>query len=246
MIPNAIDINVDVGEGIGNESELMPYISSCNIACGGHAGDKETMRSVVRLAKEHCVKIGAHPSFPDKKNFGRVNMEMSCTALFKSVIGQVNDLMHVLKEEHRALHHIKPHGALYNLAAVDEKAADIVIEVMKAMVLPIKLYVPFGSVVEKMAIAHNIPIIYEAFADRNYNDDLTLVSRKEKQASIHNEGQLFEHIFHMVSKQKVKTITGKEVGIKAQTFCIHGDNPNVVNIIKNLGTRLKTHGIQIR
>lgn len=246
MIPNAIDINVDVGEGVGNESLLMPYISSCNIACGGHAGDMDTMRKVVRLAKEHRVKIGAHPSFPDKVNFGRIKMEMSCAALFKSIKGQVDDLIHVLHEEHSTLHHIKPHGALYNLAAVDEKAAHVIIEVMKTMMLPIKLYVPFKSVIEKIAISQNIPIIYEAFADRNYNDDLTLVSRKETSASIHNEDDLFAHVFHMISKQRVETITGKDIEIKAQTFCIHGDNPNAVNLIKNLGVRLKSHGIQIR
>ena len=246
MIPNAIDINVDVGEGIGNESQLMPFISSCNIACGGHAGDIDTMRRVVRLAKEHRVKIGAHPSFPDKENFGRVNMDLSCAALFKSIKGQIDDLTDVLREEHRTLHHIKPHGALYNLAAVDENIAIVIIEVMKTMVLPVKLYVPFKSVIEKLAISQNIPIIYEAFADRNYNDDLTLVSRKKASASIHDEDHLFEHIFHMISKQRVKTITGKDIEIKAQTFCIHGDNPNAVNLIKNLGIRLKTHDIQIR
>ncbi len=246
MTPNAIDINVDVGEGIGNESQLMPYISSCNIACGGHAGDKDTMRNVIRLAKKHRVKIGAHPSFPDKVNFGRIRMEMSCAALFKSIKGQVDDLFNILREEHRSLHHIKPHGALYNLAAVDERIANVIIEVMKTMVLPIKLYVPYKSVIEKLAITQNIPIIYEAFADRNYHEDLTLVSRKEAAASIHNEAHLFTHIFNMISKQKVKTITGKIVDIKAQTFCIHGDNPNAVNLIKNLGLRLKNHDIQIR
>ncbi|TGV01440.1 5-oxoprolinase subunit PxpA [Flavivirga rizhaonensis] len=246
MIPCVIDINVDMGEGIGNESELIPFISSCNIACGGHAGDVDTMRNITRLAKKHRVKIGAHPSFPDKVNFGRIHMEMSCAALFKSVKGQVDDLVFILKEEHGALHHIKPHGALYNLAAVDEKVANVIVEVMKTIMLPVKLYVPYKSVIEKIATAQNIPIVYEAFADRNYNDDLTLVSRKEIAASIHNEDHLFEHIFHMISKQKVKTITGKTIGIKAQTFCIHGDNPNAVNLIKNLEVRLKNHGIQIR
>ncbi|GAA3611735.1 5-oxoprolinase subunit PxpA [Flavivirga amylovorans] len=246
MIPNAIDINVDVGEGVGNEPELMPYISSCNIACGGHAGDTDTMRQVIKLAKEYRVKIGAHPSFPDRVNFGRINMDMPCAALFKSIKGQVDDLIAILREEHRVLHHIKPHGALYNLAAVDEKVANVIIEVLKTIILPIKLYVPYQSVIEKIAISQNIPIIYEAFADRNYNDDLTLVSRKEIGASIHDDDELFNHIFRMISKQSVKTITGKIVGIKAQTFCIHGDNPNAVNLIKNLGTRLKQHGIQIR
>ncbi|NMH88801.1 5-oxoprolinase subunit PxpA [Flavivirga algicola] len=246
MIPNAIDINVDVGEGMGNESQLMPYISSCNIACGGHAGDQDTMRQVIRLAKKHHVKIGAHPSFPDKVNFGRIPVEMPCAALFKSIKGQVDNLLDILREEHRSLHHIKPHGALYNLAAVDEKVANIIIEVVKTMVLPIKLYVPYKSVIEKLAIAQNIPIIYEAFADRNYNEDLTLVSRKETNASIHDEDYLFAHILSILSKQKVKTITGKMLDIKAQTFCIHGDNPNAINLIKNLGIRLKNHGIQIR
>lgn len=246
MIPNTIDINVDVGEGIGNESELMPFISSCNIACGGHAGNIDTMRNVVKLAKKHHVKIGAHPSFPDKGNFGRINMEMSSDALFKSINGQVDDLVSILDEERESLHHVKPHGALYNLAAVDEKVAHVVVEVMKTITLPVKLYVPYKSEIEKLALSQNIPIIYEAFADRNYNDDLTLVSRKKEAASIHNENNLFEHIFHMISKQKVKTITGKDIDIKAQTFCVHGDNPNAVNLIKNLELRLKKHGIQIK
>ncbi len=246
MIPNTIDINVDVGEGVGNESQLMPFISSCNIACGGHAGDVATMRNVVRLAKEYRVMIGAHPSFPDKINFGRVNMEMSCAALFKSVKGQLDDLLHVLHEEYGVLNHIKPHGALYNLAAVDEKVANVIIEVMKTMVLPIKLYVPYKSVIEKLAISQNIPIIYEAFADRNYNNDLTLVSRKKATASIHNEDDMFTHVFNMISRKKVKTITGELVDIKAQTFCVHGDNPNAINLIKNLRIRLKKHDIQIR
>lgn len=246
MIPNAIDINVDVGEGIGNESEIMPFISSCNIACGGHAGDAETMRTVVKLAKAHRVKIGAHPSFPDKENFGREKLEMSCAALFKSIKGQINSLENVLYEEHGRLHHIKPHGALYNLAAVDEKVANVIVEVMKSMVLPTKLYVPYKSVIEGLALQNNIPIVYEAFADRNYNADLTLVSRNELNAVIHNEDDVFNHVFNMISKDQVKTITGEFIKIKAQTFCIHGDNKNAINLIKNLESRLRTHGISIR
>ncbi|WP_298238115.1 5-oxoprolinase subunit PxpA [uncultured Algibacter sp.] len=246
MIPNAIDINVDVGEGIGNESLIMPLISSCNIACGGHAGDAEIMRTVVKLAKQHRVKVGAHPSFPDKENFGREKLDMSCAALFKSIKGQINSLLHVLQEEHGRLHHIKPHGALYNLAAVDEKVANVIVEVMKSMVLPIKLYVPYKSIIEELAIENNIPIVYEAFADRNYNADLTLVSRKEANALIYTEEDVFNHIFSIISKNQVKTITGKFTKIKAQTFCIHGDNKNAVNLIRSLESRLQTKGILIR
>ncbi|ULC58475.1 5-oxoprolinase subunit PxpA [Flaviramulus sp. BrNp1-15] len=241
-----VDINVDVGEGIGNEPQIMPYIASCNIACGGHAGDVETMTSVVKLAKKHRVKIGAHPSFPDKKNFGRQAMDMSCVALFTSVKQQINSLVSILNEQHAIFHHVKPHGALYNLAATDERIAKVLVEVMKSIVLPIKLYVPYKSVIADLAQQNGINITYEAFADRNYNDNLTLVSRQEKDALIDDENELFEHVFRMISKGKVKTIQGHEIGIKANTFCIHGDHPKAVILIKNLKEKLELHGIKIR
>jgi len=240
-----IDINVDLGEGIGNESQLMPYISSCNIACGGHTGDANTMRKVVKLAKKHNVKIGAHPSFPDKENFGRIPMEIPSVVLFKSIKKQIRDLLSVLKEEHARLHHIKPHGALYNLATVDEKTAKIIIEVIKCIALPVKLYVPYNSVIANVAIQNNIPIVYEAFADRNYNDDLTLVSRDKSNAIIDNDVALFNHIYRMVSTEKVKAISGSEIAIKANTFCIHGDNLEAVNLVKSLRINLETKGIHI-
>jgi UPF0271 protein len=241
-----VDINSDVGEGIGNESQLMPHISSCNIACGGHAGNEETMKSAVQLAKHYKVKIGAHPSFPDKENFGRKVMEMPCVVLYKSIKEQVEDLMSILKEEHLALHHVKPHGALYNLAVTDEKVANVIVEVMKSLGLLIKLYVPFGSKIADIAIENNVPITYEAFADRNYNADLTLVSRQEKEALIEDEDVMFEHVFRMYTHGKVKVISGQEIPIKADTFCIHGDSPNAVNMIKNLKARFEAQDINVR
>ena len=246
MAGRFIDINVDVGEGIGNEPIIMPFISSCNIACGGHAGDSGSMRRVVKLAKENDVKIGAHPSFPDKANFGRKKIDISCAALYMSVKGQIDDLMIILEEENTRLNHVKPHGALYNLAAVDDKAASVIIEVMKNFVLPVKLFVPFNSVIEKKAIENNIPMKYEAFADRNYNDDGTLVSRNEKNALIHDSEQMFDHVFRMISSQKVKTISGSEIEMLADTFCIHGDNPKAVDLIRDLSKRLQEKGIQIK
>jgi len=240
-----IDINVDVGEGLDNEAQLMPYISSCNIACGGHAGDSQTMRTVVKLAKQYNVKIGAHPSFPDKENFGRQPIEISSVALFKSIREQINNLMFVLREENARLHHIKPHGALYNLAVTKTSIATVIIEAMKSISLPIKLFVPYNSVVAELAIKENIPIVYEAFADRNYNDDLTLVSRKEKNAVISDYDELFNHIYRMITQQKVKTKNGVEVELKAKTFCIHGDNPKAVDLIKNLKQRLEQVHINI-
>ena len=240
-----IDINCDVGEGIGNEANLMPYISSCNIACGGHAGDQSTMRKVVRLAKEHDVKIGAHPSFPDKENFGRQKMDISCTALFTSLEDQISALINVLRAEHGQLHHVKPHGALYNLAAIDKETAIVVIEVIKRFNLPLKLYVPYNSVIADIAIQENISIIYEAFADRNYNEDLTLVSRQNSNALITDFEELFGHVKRMIFDKKVLSVNGVEVEIKAGTFCIHGDNPKAVELIKNLINKLTENNIII-
>jgi UPF0271 protein len=240
-----IDINVDVGEGLNNEAQLMPFVSSCNIACGGHAGDFETMRTVVRLAKKHNVKVGAHPSFPDKANFGRTAIEMSDVDLDTSIKHQIRDLRVVLKEENMVLHHIKPHGALYNMAAVDVDIATVVIEVMKSISLPVKLYVPYGSVIEKLAKQEHIPVLAEAFADRNYNEDLTLVPRSEKKALILDPEDMFEHVYRMILHQKVKTLSGVEVVLKADTFCVHGDHPEAVMSLQNLTLKLKENNIGI-
>tara|TARA_R110002049_G_scaffold309212_1_gene518707 strand:- start:32592 stop:33332 length:741 start_codon:yes stop_codon:yes gene_type:complete len=245
MQRHIVDINADVGEGVGNEALIMPHISSCNIACGGHAGDEKTMRQVVKLAKQHRVKIGAHPSFPDKENFGRITMDIPCVALFAAIKSQIKSLITAINEEHAMLHHIKPHGALYNMAATDERIATVIVEVVKSLRIPVKLYVPYGSVIEKVALQNELSITYEGFADRNYNDDLTLVSRKEKNALIHKNNVVFEHVLRMVETGKVKTVAGREVAIKAETFCVHGDNPNAIDLIKNLKGFLEIKGIQI-
>ncbi|GAB1858567.1 5-oxoprolinase subunit PxpA [Flavobacteriaceae bacterium MHTCC 0001] len=241
----SIDINADVGEGINNESQLLPLISSCNIACGAHAGTMEIMQDVVKLAKIHGVKIGAHPSFPDPENFGRTPMQMSRSALYKSIEDQVVLLLDILKTEGLTLHHVKPHGALYNLAVTDAQIAKIVVDVLKQLSAPTLLYVPYKSVIAKIALKQDIPIIYEVFADRQYNDDLTLVSRKEPNAVFHDTNQVYEHVYRMVSEGKVKTISGKLVPIKAQTVCVHGDNPKAINLANLLKTKLEEVGISI-
>lgn len=239
------DLNADVGEGVGNEAEIMPFLSSCNIACGGHAGDEESMRSVVRLAKEHQVKIGAHPSYPDPENFGRREMDLPCAALYRSIQKQITALMVILREERCQLHHVKPHGALYNKAAVDHRTATIVLEVVKSIPLAVKLYVPYGSVIAEMAKEEGIPLTYEAFADRNYEDDLTLVSRSRSNAVITDLDEITGHVIRMIHKQEVRTISGNLVPIKAETFCVHGDNPKAVKIIKGLRQNLRSSHIKI-
>lgn len=242
----SIDINVDVGEGISNESQLFPYVTSCNIACGGHAGDYTTMKTVVKLAKLHGLKIGAHPSFHDRKNFGRQVLDISNTSLFLSLKKQINDLLQVLKEEHLQLHHVKPHGALYNLAAKDKDTAMVIIELIKSIKEPIGLYVPYGSVIANLAMRENVSIMYEAFADRNYNEDLSLVSRNEANAIISKSDEVFNHVLRMIKEHRVKAITGIEVYLIAETFCIHGDNPEVLGIVKTLTKKLYQNNVLIQ
>lgn len=241
-----IDINADVGEGIGNENELLPIISSCNIACGGHAGDEQSMRHAVQLAIKHNTKIGAHPSFPDVENFGREIIEMSCASLYQSIRKQVEALKRIVREEQGLLHHVKPHGALYNLAAKDESTAEVIVEVMKRFHQPLKLYVPYGSVIARVAQKEDVEITYEAFADRNYNENLSLVSRKKSDALITNPDDMFEHIHNMIVHKKVKTVSGVEVAIKAETFCVHGDTPNALDLVRNLIQKLNATGIRIQ
>ena len=242
----SIDINADIGEGIGNEADLMPLLSSCNIACGGHAGDNKSMKYCVELAKMHRVKIGAHPSFPDKENFGRQAVDLSYSALYQTIKNQIKTMIHIVREEHAALHHVKTHGALYNLAAKDKTTAEVIVEVMKSIHLPLKLYVPYGSVISETAIKEGVPITYEVFADRNYNDDLSLVSRAKENAIIVDAERMTKHVENMILHQQVKTISGAEVPLKAETICVHGDNPKALKLVRNLRKHLIDSGVKIR
>jgi len=229
-----IDINCDVGEGVNNEDKLMPYIQSCNIACGGHAGSKKVMQNIVSLAIKHNVKIGAHPSYPDAENFGRKKMVLAPDELKKSIQDQINLLLKIVKEQGAALYHIKPHGALYNdIAKSDDLSAEF-LDVIMPYKNKVKLYVPYNSAIETNALKKGFSIIYEAFADRNYNDDLSLVSRQEKEALITNPEEILQHISEMVDTQKVTTVSGKKVPIKAATFCVHSDTENAIEIVKAL------------
>jgi UPF0271 protein len=238
-----IDINCDVGEGVDNEHLLMPYISSCNIACGGHFGDKNTIDKTIELAVQNNVLIGAHPSFPNKENFGRKLMEMADDDFKESIQNQLNLFLNRLAVFKVKMHHIKPHGALYNAIAVDKDVAVLFIDIIKKYAIDAYLYVPYSSVIEKVALENNIKIKYEAFADRNYNDDLTLVSRAFENAMILDKENVFQHVMRIIKEDKVKTISGKEVQIKATTFCLHGDTKNAIEIAEYVSNNIKNEGI---
>jgi UPF0271 protein len=240
-----VDVNCDVGEGIGNEADLMPYISSCNIACGGHAGDEDSMQSVIALAKKHNVKIGAHPSFPDRENFGRKFMAIPPGELSKSLEQQIMALKQHADALQAPVHHIKFHGALYNASAKDLALARSCISAIKNTLPNAYLYVPFGAVIAKEAHKHSIKIQYEAFADRQYHDDLSLVSRKEKNAVIHDKNEVLQHLERMILHGQVKTVEHSLVDIVADTFCVHGDTPNAVELIRYIYEELPKKNIHI-
>ena len=240
-----IDINCDVGEGVGNETELFPHISSCNIACGGHAGDPESIRSIIRLSKSYHLKIGAHPSYPDRDNFGRISVEISRDQLIDTIRQQLAVIIDILQEEGGELHHIKAHGALYNDIAKDAELAAIFLEAIHSFKEEAVLYVPYNSVIERLAQLKGFNIALEAFGDRNYNTDLSLVSRRKSNALIETPKAVLKHILSIVRDKKVKTITGKHIPIKADTVCIHGDTPTAVQILQYLSKELGKYNIQL-
>ncbi len=240
-----VDINCDVGEGIDNEEFLMPFISSCNIACGAHAGDVLTIDHVIKLALNDNVKIGAHPSFPDRENFGRVAMEISLAELEESLLSQVSLIKERLQLFGGTLHHVKAHGALYNLSATDEATAQVIVNVMKKVAPETTLYVPSNSVIEQIASQSGLKTMMEVFADRNYNDDLTLVSRSEKNAVLTNKEEVIKHISEMIFRKRIKTISGQLIPIKSDTMCVHGDNREAIELVKYINKSLTTQGVQI-
>ena len=230
---NKINLNCDVGECQNNEEQLLPHLYACNIACGGHFGDFNTMNKVVKIALKNNVKIGAHPSYPDKINFGRKTIAISDSELIKSIQHQIDDLLVVLKKHDKHLHHIKPHGALYNDIAKDKKRALIFLKAIEKY-KNIKLFVPFNSEIEKEAIKQGVSIIYEGFADINYNNDLTLVSRNLKNAVLTDIDKIRNHINSMLLQKEVVSISGKKIFIKVETFCVHSDTENAISIVEQL------------
>ena len=246
MMIQFVDLNCDVGEGLNNEDELMPFISSCSVACGAHAGDEKTIIKTIKLALKHDVKVGAHPSFPDKENFGRIIMNIPSAELQQSLERQINLVNTHVQGFGATLHHVKPHGALYNLAANDTETAQIVINAIKNTVESAFLYVPYNSIIEKLAQQNGLNVKVEAFADRNYNTNLTLVSRRLPKSVITNKKLVAAHLVRMILNKEVISIDGIGVKIDAQTFCIHGDNPRAIEVLKYLSNELSKNEIKIQ
>ena len=229
-----LNINCDLGEGLNNEHIIMPLIDSCNIACGGHAGDNGSMIECIEISIKNNVKIGAHPSYPDKINFGRKKIDISPSELSYSIISQIESLETIADSYGLELNHIKAHGALYNQMIIDTELSNFYLDTIKDFKNKCSLYIPYKSEIEKIALKKGFSIIYEAFGDRNYNDDLSLVSRNNENALITDPESVVNHIKTIKETETVKTINGNFKKIKFDTICIHSDTNNSIEILKKI------------
>lgn len=234
-----IDINSDLGESfgaytLGNDAEVLRYVTSANIACGFHASDPLTMQKAVRQAKEVGVKIGAHPGYPDLVGFGRREMKVSPAELKAMVIYQVGALQAVCKAEGTKLHHVKPHGAMYNMAAKDEKLADAIAEAVAAVDGSLVLVGLSGSCMKAAAEKHGLTFAAEVFADRAYEDDGSLVSRTKPGAMIEDEDLAIRRMLSLIETGTIESSNGKEIRLEADTICVHGDSPKAVAFAQKL------------
>ena len=212
----------------------MPLIDSCNIACGGHAGDSGSMIECVEISIKNNVKIGAHPSYPDKINFGRKKIDISPSELSYSIISQIESLETIADSYGLELNHIKAHGALYNQMMIDAELSNFYLDTIKDFKNKCSLYIPYKSEIEKIALKKGFSIIYEVFGDRNYNDDLSLVSRNNEDALITDPESVVDHIKTIKETESVKTINGNYKKIKFDTICIHSDTNNSIEILKKI------------
>jgi UPF0271 protein len=238
-------MNCDMGEGYTTDALIMPLISSANIACGYHAGGGELMRQTIRLALQHQVAIGAHPSFDDKEGFGRREMHLSSEEIYQIVLDQVNTIRKAAAEEGASLHHVKPHGALYNMAAKDAMVADAISRAIKAIDASLIVYGLPNSASETSAIQHGLRFYREVFSDRTYTDQGMLTPRNQPNAMIETAEQSVAQVLQIILQETLQSTTGREISIKADTVCIHGDGEHAVEFAQMINRALHQYNITI-
>lgn len=228
-----IDINCDLGEGFPNDDQLMPFISSANIACGFHAGDMETMQRMVDCCLIEEVAIGAHPGFNDKAGFGRIPMQLSDNELFDLIAVQVEAMQKICRKEGTLLHHVKPHGALYNMAAADQHISHIIASAIQALDPTLILYGLSNSQLISEAKKIKLPVASEVFIDRTYQADGSLTPRSTSNALINTEEAL-NQCLQMILSKTITAVDGTIIPIEADTICIHGDGEHALEFAKAL------------
>ena len=241
-----VDINCDMGEGMASDEALMAYISSANIACGYHAGDTDTIKRTIELCCHYHVAIGVHPSFYDRENFGRTEMQLGDTALYELISEQLQLFASIIKEQGASLHHVKPHGALYNMAARNPLMARVIANAIFDFDKRVVLYGLAGSYLISEGIYAGLRTASEVFADRTYQPDGSLTPRSKANALVSSEEQSVQQVLQMILQQQVTTTDGTIIPVYAETVCIHGDNPGALVFAKAIYEALKKTHIQIQ
>ena len=241
----SIDLNADLGEGAGHDDELFEFISSANIATGFHAGDSDSMHAAVSSAKKHGVAVGAHPSFFDRENFGRKELKVGDQEVFDAVAYQLGIFQAIASALHVQPHHVKPHGALYNMAVRDENLAGTIARAIKSVDPKLILFAPDKSELARAGEAQGLQIAREVFADRNYLNDGWLVPRTRPDALIRDPNEGAERVLRMLREGKVRSVEGRDVDVRTETICVHGDTPGAVEFARKLRSRLEREGVRI-
>ena len=246
-----ININCDLGEKSKHHSnkhdpDLLEIVNSANVACGYHAGDEQTMSQVVKISKKNGVSIGAHPSFNDPENFGRERMNLSESEIKKLIIDQYEILQKIASSYGESVSHVKPHGALNNMACEDIELATILAKTIKDINKDIIYLVPTGSKMQEAAKKSNMKFACEIFADRNYEDDGNLVSRKKSHALITDPEQAKKHVLKMVQTQSLNCHSGKQIPCEIDSVCIHGDNLSSLATAKSIRENLVENGLELK
>ncbi|NKE06907.1 5-oxoprolinase subunit PxpA [Mesobacillus selenatarsenatis] len=245
-----VDLNCDLAESyglfkIGNDKEVLKNITSANIACGYHGGDHNVMMETVKMAKAYGVKIGAHPGFPDLHGFGRREMKVSNEEIYNMTVYQIGALVAIAKACGTKVNHVKPHGALYNMAAKDEGIAEAIAKAVADVDPSLVLFGLAGSSLVKAGMERGLSVAQEVFADRSYQPDGSLTPRSQSNAMIHDSELAISRVVRMVREGKVEAVDGTDIAIKADTVCIHGDEPQALDFAVALKGALKAEGIEV-
>ncbi len=239
-----IDLNSDLGEGAAFDAQIIPLITSANIACGFHAGDCALMNETIKLCKENNVYFGAHPGYPDKENFGRTNMDATPLQVYEFTLCQLGSLYAFAKANGTEMSHIKPHGAMYNMAAKSPELSDAIAKAIKDFDDGLILLALSGSEMIKSAKKYGLKYACEVFADRAYEADGTLRARKLEGSMITDENEAISRVIRMIKEGKVRAYTGEDVDIEAHSVCVHGDSENALNFVKALNKAFNENGIK--
>ena len=241
----SVDLNADLGEGSGHDAELFELISSANIATGFHAGDSDTMHAAISAAMQHGVAVGAHPSFFDRENFGRKELKVPNEEVFDAVAYQLGIFQAIASALGVRPNHVKPHGALYNMAVRDEKLADAIARGIESVDPKLILFAPDNTELAHAGETHGVQIAREIFADRNYLNDGWLVPRTRPDALLRDPKEAAERVLRMLREGKVRSVEGHDVDVRGETICVHGDTPGAVEFARELRTQLEREGVGI-